>query len=75
MIRDIALWEQWETEQLKRVQADLAHNLRLLEGMYREAHALGVLSPREAAEGLDVKIALAQALNVYGAPGTTRPSA
>ncbi len=68
MIRDKALWERWETEQLRRAPADLMRNLRLVEGMYREAHALGVLRPREPTEGLEVKIAVARVLNVYGTP-------
>ncbi len=68
MIRDKALWEQWETEQLRRAPADFLHNLRLVEGMYKEAHALGVLRPREPAEGLEIKIALARVLNVYRTP-------
>jgi hypothetical protein len=68
MIRDKALWEQWETEELRRTPSDLMHNLRLVEGMYREAHALGVLRPREPDEGLDVKIAVARVLNVYRTP-------
>lgn len=65
MIRDKALWERWETEQLRRAPADIMHNLRLVEGMYKEAHALGVLRPREPDEGLEVKIAVARVLNVY----------
>jgi len=72
MIRDKALWEQWETEQLRRAPADLMHNLRLVEGLYREAHALGLLCPREPAEGLEVKIAVARVLNVYRTAGAAR---
>lgn len=75
MIRDKVLWEQWEREQLKRAPADLMHNLRLIEEMYREALTLGVICAREATEGLDEKIALARVLNVHGAPGTDRAGA
>ncbi len=75
MIRDKALWERWETEQLRRAPADIMHNLRLVEGMYEEAHALGVLRPREPAEVLDVKIAVARVLNVYRTPGAARAGA
>ena len=75
MIRDKALWEQWETEQLRGAPADLMHNLRLVEGLYREAQALGLLCPREPAEGLEVKIAVARVLNVYRTAGTARAGA
>ncbi len=72
MIRDKALWEQWETEQLRGAPADLMHNLRLVDGLYMEAQALGLLCPREPADGLEVKIAVARVLNVYRTAGTAR---
>lgn len=72
MIRDKALWEQWETEQLRVTPADFMHNLRLVEGLYREAYALGLLCSREPTEGLEVKIAVARVLNVYTTPRAAR---
>ncbi|MGD0008160.1 MAG: hypothetical protein ABSE93_06420 [Terriglobia bacterium] len=63
MIKDTALWEAWERETVLRQPADFRRNLRLLEAMYEEARALGVMSVPQALEGLESRLRLARVLN------------
>ncbi len=64
MIKDPVLWEAWERETLMRQPADFRRNLRLLEAMFEEARALGVMSAPQALEGLESRLRLARVLNV-----------
>ena len=64
MIKDPALWEAWERETLLRLPAVFRRNLRLLEVMYEEARALGVMGVPEGLEGLEGRLRLARVLNV-----------
>jgi hypothetical protein len=47
-----------------RQKADFRRNLRLLEAMYQEARALGVMGANPGLEGLESRFRLARALNV-----------
>jgi hypothetical protein len=47
-----------------RQPADFRRNLRLLEAMYEEARALGIMSLPPAPEGLESRLRLARVLNV-----------
>ena len=64
MIKDPALWEAWERETQSREPADFRRNLRLLEAMYEEARALGIMGELAALEGLENRLRLARMLNV-----------
>jgi hypothetical protein len=64
VIKDPALWESWESETQLREPADFRRNLRLLEAMYEEAQALGVMAVPPALEGLESRLQLAKVLNV-----------
>jgi hypothetical protein len=64
VIKDAAFWEAWERDVLLRQPADFRSNLRLLEAMYEEARALGVMSLPQALEGLESRLRLARLLNV-----------
>lgn len=64
MIKDPLLWQAWENEFESRVPVDFQHNLRLLEAMYPEARALGVMADPVALEGLESRFRLARVLNV-----------
>ena len=68
MIKAPALWETWETEAALRQPADFHRNLRLLEAMYEEARALGVMNVPQALEGLESRLRLARVLNVRTTP-------
>jgi len=64
VIKDPDLWEAWERETQLTRPADFRANLLLLEAMYEEARALGVLAVPPAVEGLESRLRLARALNV-----------
>ena len=64
MIKDLTLWEKWERETVLREPADFRRNLRLLEAMYEEARALGVMAVPPGLEGLESRLRLAKVLNV-----------
>ena len=64
MIKDLLLWEKWERETQLSQPADFRRNLRLLEAMYEEARALGVMAVPPALEGLESRLRLAMVLNV-----------
>jgi len=66
MIKNRELLEQWEKKYLKEETPDFFHNLRLFEGLYEEAHALGVFPMKDPLDGLETKIRLAKAINVSG---------
>ena len=64
MVKDRELGEAWEKEMVARQGADFRRNLRLLEAMYQEARALGVMGANPGLEGLESRFRLARALNV-----------
>jgi len=64
VIKDLLLWEKWERETQLSQPADFRRNLRLLEAMYEEARALGVMAVPPALEGLESRLRLAMVLNV-----------
>ena len=64
MIKDPLFWEKWERETQLRQPADFRANLRLVEAMYEEARALGVMAQPPSLEGLESRLRLARALNV-----------
>jgi hypothetical protein len=64
MIKDALYWEKWERETQLSQPADFSRNLRLLEAMYEEARALGVMDSPPSLEGLESRLRLARVLNV-----------
>ena len=66
MIKNRELLEQWEKKYLKAEAPDFFHNLRLFEGLYEEARALGAFPLKDPLEGLEPKIRLAKAINASG---------
>jgi hypothetical protein len=64
MIKDPVIWERWERETQLSQPADFRRNLRLLEAMYEEARALGVMAVPPTLEGLESRLRLAMVLNV-----------
>jgi hypothetical protein len=64
VIKDPLYWEKWERETQLRRPADFRANLRLLEAMYEEARALGIMAQPPSLEGLESRLRLAKALNV-----------
>ena len=70
MIRNRALWNEWETAYIRSQRPDFVRNLRIFEELYAEARALGALNHPDLPDRLVHKIKLARALNVRTAAGT-----
>jgi hypothetical protein len=64
VIKDLTLWERWERGTVLRHPVDFRRNLRLLDAMYEEARALGVMAVPAGLEGLESRLRLAKVLNV-----------
>jgi hypothetical protein len=64
MILDHDVLEQWEKRFLREKTSDFFHNLRLFEGLYDEARALGAFPLDDPLEGLENKVRFARRLNV-----------
>lgn len=73
MIRDKAAWEAWERNYRRSKSADFFHNMRVFEGLYEEACALGLFPLKEPLDGLETKIRLAKTVNVPTTAGSDRP--
>ena len=72
MIKNRALWNEWETNYIRSRRPDFVRNLHLVEALYAEARALGALGQPDLPDRLAHKIRLARALNVRTAAGTNR---
>ena len=72
MIKNRALWNEWETAYIRSQRPDFARNLRIVEALYAEARAFGALDRPDRPDRLAHKIKLARALNVPTAAGTNR---
>ncbi len=59
----------------RREPADLRRNLKILEGLYGEARALGIIPLQNALEGIEVDIRLAGVLNARGVAPSHRSGA
>jgi hypothetical protein len=62
MIRDRALWKQWESAYLRSQPPDFARGLCIVDALYSEARALGALNHSDRPDRLARKINLARAL-------------
>ena len=65
MIRDKALWEQFEAAWQRGQPTDFAANWRVFEALLEHARALGAWPPEDPLEGLEHDIALAKVVNTY----------
>ena len=72
MIKNRALWSEWEADYVRSQRPDFAVSLRIVEALYAEARALGSLDQPALSDRLAHKIKLARALNVRTAAGTNR---
>lgn len=69
MIRDINYWNLWEEELRRQTPVDLEQNFRLMDAMYHEAQALGLMTRLNPLDGLEAITLYAKAINV---PSPTR---
>lgn len=64
MVRNPDLLEAFERSLTRAEAADYRQNLRLVEGLYREACLLNVWPLKDPLEGIDVDIHLTRVVNV-----------
>jgi hypothetical protein len=64
VIRNRRFLQKCEKKHMREETSDFFHNLRLFEGLYEEARALGALPLKNPLEGLENKVRLARRLNV-----------
>ncbi len=65
MIRDTALWEQFEAQWQQSQESSLETNLDLLEVLLQHARSLGVWPPKTPLEGIEHDLLLAKMVNTY----------
>jgi len=65
---DYERFAAWERERARSEPVDYERNMRIYEGLYQEAVALGVLPSVDPREGIEHKIRLARLLNVPATP-------
>ncbi len=65
MIRDTALWEQFEAQWQQSQESSLKTNLDLLEVLLQHARSLGVWPPEAPLEGIEHDLLLAKMVNTY----------
>jgi hypothetical protein len=54
---------EFETAFLRKEKADVKRNFRIVEALYKEAVALGVMPPKDPIEGVDVDLRIAKVIN------------
>lgn len=54
---------KFETEFLRKERTDITRNFLIVEALYREAVALGVIPTRNPLEGLEVDLRIAKVIN------------
>jgi len=63
MIKNNKLLEQFERDLKKREKADYHQNLKIYEGMYKEAVYLNAIPLKDPLDGLEVDIKIARVIN------------
>ncbi|OHB99759.1 MAG: hypothetical protein A2Z58_08195, partial [Planctomycetes bacterium RIFCSPHIGHO2_12_42_15] len=63
MIKNNKLLEQFERDLKKREKADYHQNLKIFEGMYKEAVYLNAIPLKDPLDGLEVDIKIARVIN------------
>jgi len=56
-------FEKWNTEFRKRERTDIRKNFLIVEGLYREGVALGVIPLKNPLDGLEVDLRIARVIN------------
>ncbi|MEW6247110.1 MAG: hypothetical protein AB1555_10415 [Nitrospirota bacterium] len=65
MVRPDPLLEEFERSQQTGGTGGHRENLRIVEGLYEEARALGIFPLSDPLDGIEVDLRLAKALNVH----------
>jgi hypothetical protein len=63
MIKNRKLLERFEAELARKQRKNLKRNLKILDGLYAEAVALGAFPLRDPLDGIETDIKVAKAVN------------
>ena len=63
MIKNKKSWEEFETNLTKRRKPDYKKNLKIFEGLYKQAKSMKKFPPADPLEGIEVDIRIARILN------------
>ena len=63
MIKNPDLLQKFEDEFTQQEKADFLKNIRLVDAMYREAVSLGVFPLKDALDGVETDIRIAEVIN------------
>jgi hypothetical protein len=63
MITNPEQLQKFETELIKKEKVDVMRNFRLVDAMYREAIALGVIPLKDPLDGLEIDMKIARVVN------------
>jgi len=63
MIKDNRKFQKFEAELVAKEKTDLMKNYRIVETMYYEAVALGIIPMKHPLDGIDIDIKIARVVN------------
>ncbi len=63
MIKSAEKFQKFEDELTRKEKADINHNFRLVEAMYKEAVLLGAFPLQDPLDGIEVDIKIAKVIN------------
>jgi hypothetical protein len=75
MLKSRDMVQQFEDARMRGDPPDYFRSLRIVEGPYDEAQALGVLPLHDPLEGIDVDIRVAEVMRVHSLAGEDRSGA
>jgi len=63
MIKNPSILQKFEDEFTQREKTDFLKNIRLVDAMYREAVSLGIFPLKDALDGVETDIRIAEVIN------------
>jgi hypothetical protein len=63
MVKNRKVLEAFEREQIRRERLSYPEKLKLMDALWQEGMALGVLPPKDPLEGIEADIRIARILN------------
>ncbi|MBC7260140.1 MAG: hypothetical protein H5T65_12955 [Chloroflexi bacterium] len=75
MIKNRRMVQQFEDARIRREPPDYFRSLLIVEALYEEARALGILPCRDPLDGIEVDIRVAEVMRVHSLTGENRARA
>ena len=63
MIRNSKMFYEFEKELIKKEKADVIKNFHMVDSMYDEAVALGIIPMKDPLDGLEIDLKIAKVVN------------